>query len=69
MSDNMGEKMKGMAKEAMGKMSGDDSKEREGEAQQKRGQKGNEAERLEDQAEQKRAEQAGHKGEQMRNEG
>jgi hypothetical protein len=39
MADNMGEKMKGVAKETMGKVTGDDDQVREGEAQQKKAQK------------------------------
>lgn len=64
----MGEKIKGTAKEAVGKMTGDEEKEREGEAQQKRAQKADEASRLEDEADHKRAQEAGYKGEQVRRE-
>lgn len=64
----MGEKVKGTAKEAFGKVTGDEETEREGEAQQQRAQKSDEAARHEEEAERKRAEQAGHKGEQMRRE-
>jgi uncharacterized protein YjbJ (UPF0337 family) len=65
-SDSMGDKLKGVAKETAGKVTGDDSKVREGEEEQKRAQKADEADRLEEQAEQKRAQEAGHKGEQMK---
>ena len=64
----MGEKIKGTAKEAAGKATGNEDTEREGEAQQKRAQKSDEASRHEEEAEKKRAEQAGHKGEQVRQE-
>jgi|GEM_PF-6651092 len=64
----MGEKLKGTAKEAAGKVMGDEETEREGEAQQKRAQKAEEAERHEEEAERKRAEEAGHKGQQARHE-
>jgi uncharacterized protein YjbJ (UPF0337 family) len=64
----MGEKIKGTAKEAAGKLMGDEDTEREGEAQQKRAQKSDEAARHEEEAERKRAEQAGYKGEQVRRE-
>jgi len=53
--DSMGDKIKGVAKEAGGKITGDDSMEREGEAQQKKAQKQDEAERLEDAAAEKKA--------------
>jgi uncharacterized protein YjbJ (UPF0337 family) len=62
----MGEKLKGVGKEAAGKTVGDDELEREGEAQQKKAQKAEEAERLEDEASRKRSEQAGHAGEEAR---
>lgn len=66
--DNMAEKAKGVAKEAIGKLTGDDDTVKEGEAQQKRAQNADEAERLEEQAEEKKSRAAGHKGEQMRRE-
>lgn len=67
MSDeSTGEKIKGVAKEAVGKATGDDDRVREGEAQQKKAQKSDEADRLEAEAAQKRNEQAGHKGEQVK---
>lgn len=62
----MGEKVKGTVKEATGKLTGDEEKEREGEAQQKRAQKADEASRLEGEAEHKRTQEAGHKGEQVK---
>ena len=64
--DNVGEKIKGVAKETAGKVTGDEDTVREGEAQQKKAQKSDEAERLEAEAAQKRNEEAGHKGEQTR---
>lgn len=64
----IGEKIKGTAKEAFGKATGDEDTEREGEAQQKQAQKSEEASRHEEEAERKRAEQSGHKGEQVRRE-
>jgi uncharacterized protein YjbJ (UPF0337 family) len=67
MSDqNLGDKAKGVAKEAAGKMTGNENLEREGEAQQKKAQKAEEAERLEEEAAHKRRQEAGHKGEQTR---
>lgn len=63
---NMGEKAAGMGKEALGKMTGDTDKEREGEHQQQKGQKADEADRLEDAAADKRQEEAGHAGEEAR---
>jgi uncharacterized protein YjbJ (UPF0337 family) len=62
----MGEKLKGTAKEATGKMTGDENLEREGEAQQKKAQKADEAARLEEEAQQKRNQQKGHEGEQTK---
>jgi uncharacterized protein YjbJ (UPF0337 family) len=64
--DNMGDKLKGVGKEAAGKLTGNEDKEREGEAQQKKAQKAEEAERLEQEAQQKRNQEAGHKGEETR---
>ena len=67
MSDqNMGDKAKGLGKEALGKVTGDEDKEREGEAQQKKGQRGEEAERLEEEAAHKRRQQAGHQADETR---
>jgi uncharacterized protein YjbJ (UPF0337 family) len=67
MSDgNMGDKAAGVGKEALGKMTGNEDKEREGEQQQKKAQKGEEADRLEDEAAHKRQQQAGHAGEETR---
>lgn len=62
----MGEKLKGTAKEAAGKMTGDEELEREGEAQQKKAQKADEAARLEEEAQRKRNQQKGHEGEQTK---
>lgn len=66
--DNMAEKAKGVAKETAGKVTGDEDREKEGEAQQKRAQNADEAERLEQEAAEKKAQSAGHKGEQMKRE-
>jgi uncharacterized protein YjbJ (UPF0337 family) len=67
--DNVGEKIKGVGKGAVGKVTGDSDTVAAGEAQQKKAQKADEAERLEAEAQQKRNEEAGHKGEQTRNQG
>lgn len=64
--DNVGEKIKGVAKETAGKVTGDEDTEREGEAQQKKAQKSDEADRLEQEAAAKRQEEVGHKGEQVK---
>ncbi len=64
--ENIGDKIKGVGKEAAGKVTGEDSTVAEGEAQQKKAQKSDEAERLEAEAQQKRNEEAGHKGEQTK---
>lgn len=64
--ENIGEKLKGVAKEAAGKLTGDKERQKEGEAQQAKAQKKDEAEEAELQAQQKRQEAAGHKGEQAR---
>lgn len=70
MSDqNLGDKAKGVAKEAAGKMTGNEDLQREGEAEQKQAQKREEAERLEEEAAHKRRQAAGHKGEQTRRKG
>jgi uncharacterized protein YjbJ (UPF0337 family) len=66
MADNMGEKFKGVAKESMGKVTGDDDQVREGEAQQKKAQKGDEADRAQAEADRKTQEAAGHEGEQRK---
>jgi uncharacterized protein YjbJ (UPF0337 family) len=66
MADNTGEKMKGVAKETMGKVTGDDDQVREGEQQQKKAQKGDEAERAQAEADRKTQEAAGHEGEQRK---
>ena len=69
MSENepsMAEKLKGLGKEAAGKVTGDEDLEREGEAQQQKAQKEEEAERLEEQAEEKKRQAAGHEGEQTK---
>lgn len=68
MSDETtGEKLKGMGKEVLGKVTGDDETVREGEAQQKKAQKAEEADRLEDEAQHKRNQAAGHQAEETRN--
>jgi uncharacterized protein YjbJ (UPF0337 family) len=66
MADSMGEKIKGVAKESMGKVTGDDDQVREGEAQQKKAQKGDEADRAQAEADRKTQEAAGHEGEQRK---
>lgn len=67
MSDqNLGDKAKGVTKEAAGKMTGNEDLQREGEAQQKQAQKAEEAERLEEEAAHKRRQASGHKAEQTR---
>jgi uncharacterized protein YjbJ (UPF0337 family) len=66
MAENMGEKMKGVAKEGMGKVTGDDDKVREGEAQQKKAQKHDEADRAQAEADRKTQEAAGQEGEQRK---
>jgi uncharacterized protein YjbJ (UPF0337 family) len=63
-SDNTTEKMKGVAKEAAGKATGDDDVKHEGEQQQKKAQKDDEAARLEAEAQAKKQEAAGHEGQQ-----
>ena len=63
---SMGEKLKGVGKEAVGKVTGDQDAEREGEAQQKKAQKAEEAERTQAEAEQKRREAIGHEAEEKR---
>lgn len=60
------EKLKGTAKEAVGKAVGKDDTVKEGEAQQKKAQKQDEAERLEQEAEQKRRQETGHRAEERR---
>lgn len=64
--ENIGEKMKGVAKEAAGKLTDNEKRQKEGEAQQAKAQKKDEAEEAELQAAKKRQEAAGHKGEQVR---
>lgn len=66
MSDSLGDKVTGVAKEAAGRAVGDDDLEREGEAQQKSAQKQHEAERLEREAAEKRADAADAKADQIR---
>jgi uncharacterized protein YjbJ (UPF0337 family) len=68
MSDEAGtgEKAKGVAKEAAGKLTGDQDKERAGEAQQKKAQKAEEADRAQAEAKQREREAAGHKAEETR---
>lgn len=64
--ENTGEKMKGVAKETFGKVTGNDDTVREGEAQQKKAQKSDEADRLEAEADHKRNQEAGHEAEQTK---
>ena len=66
MSDKMTDKIKGVAKEAVGKAMGDDDTQKEGESQQAEAQKRPEAERAEEEAAEKRQQAAGHKGEEAR---
>lgn len=63
-TDHTAEKMKGVAKETAGEMTGKDDLERAGEAQQKKAQESEEAERLEEEAEQKKKKAEGYEGEQ-----
>ncbi|MEX1177443.1 MAG: hypothetical protein WEB09_03185 [Nitriliruptor sp.] len=64
MSDNTTEKLKGVAKETVGKVTGSEDTKREGEQQQKKAQKDDEAARLAQEAEAKKQEAAGHEGQQ-----
>ena len=66
--EKIGEKVKGLAKETAGKITGDKERQKEGEAQQAKAQKKDEAEEAELEAARKRREAAGHKGEQVRRE-
>ncbi|MFA9432285.1 CsbD family protein [Egicoccus sp. AB-alg2] len=66
MSDSMGDKIKGVAKETAGRAIGDEDLEREGEAAQESAQKEREAERLEQEAAEKRADSADAKADEMR---
>lgn len=66
MSDSTGEKMKGVAKEAAGKVTGSDEMKHEGEQQQKKAQKDDEASRLEAEAQAKKQQAAGHEGQQRK---
>jgi uncharacterized protein YjbJ (UPF0337 family) len=61
-----GEKIKGVAKETVGKATGSEDMQAEGEQQQKKAQKDQEADRLEREAETKKHEAAGHEGEQRK---
>jgi uncharacterized protein YjbJ (UPF0337 family) len=65
----MGEKLKGVAKEAAGKAVGDEDLAREGEAQQQKAQKDDEARRLEEEAAAKRADAVDHEADQRRHQG
>ena len=60
--DSVMEKAKGTAKEVAGKATGSDELAKEGQHQQKKGQKEQEAENLQEQAAQKKAEAQGHEG-------
>jgi uncharacterized protein YjbJ (UPF0337 family) len=64
--ENIGDKAKGVAKEAMGKLTDDEKRKKEGEAQQAKAQKRDEAEEAELEAQRKRQEAAGHKGTEAR---
>ena len=66
MSDSMGDKIKGVAKETAGRVTGDENLEREGQAAQESAQKDREAERLEEEAAEKRADSADAKAEEIR---
>jgi uncharacterized protein YjbJ (UPF0337 family) len=63
--EGLGEKLKGVAKEATGRAVGDHDLQREGEAQQKKAHDAAEAQRLEEEAAAKRAEAADHEVEQQ----
>ena len=65
--ENIADKAKGVAKEAAGKLTDDEKRQQEGEAQQAKAQKRDEAEQAEAEAQQKRREAAGHKGAEVRN--
>lgn len=65
-NDTTMEKLKGVAKEAAGKLSGKDDAVKEGEQQQKKAQRDEEAERLEDEAAHRRAQSAGHEAQERR---
>lgn len=65
-TDKTFEKLKGTAKEAVGKLAGKDDAVQEGEQQQKKAQKQEEAERLEAEAQQRRSQAAGHKSQERR---
>lgn len=69
MSDEISEKVKGLAKEVAGSATGSGELRREGEEQQKKAQKAEEAERLEREAADKRVEAARHEGAQQAHEG
>lgn len=60
------EKLKGGAKEAVGKLTGRDDVAEEGKQQQKKAQRQEEAERLESEAARRRSQAAGHKGQERR---
>lgn len=65
--ETLAEKAKGLAKETVGKLSGDKRRQREGEAQQAKAQRRDEAGEAELEAREKRQQAAGHKGEESRN--
>lgn len=69
MSEQMGEKLKGLAKEVAGEATGSEELEREGEEQQKKAHKTEEAEDLEREATRKRVEAARHEGAQRAHQG
>ena len=64
--ETIAEKLKGVAKEATGKLTGDQKRRKEGEAQQAKAQKRDEAEQAELEAQRKRQQAAGHEGEEIR---
>jgi uncharacterized protein YjbJ (UPF0337 family) len=66
MSEGVPEKLKGIAKEAAGRVAADDELERAGKAQQAKAQRAEEAERLEQEAAEKRSQAAQHEREQRR---
>lgn len=63
------EKVKGVAKEVVGKATGSDEMAQEGQAQQRKAQKQEEAERLEREAQRKKQQAAGHASQEQSNQG
>lgn len=64
MGDEVGEKLKGTVKEGVGQLTGDEDREKEGQAQQEKARKSEEANAKEAEAAAARNEAQGHKGEQ-----